>query len=306
MAHQKIRTRRPIIKLARNSAVCCIRVLRRASTSRSSTTRYLRVRVRVCVRVCIYVYIYICMCVYLCLSRVSRFRSLCNTLLQRKSVAAVFSILFCSGLTQILFAILFCIAKYCKEYLYCKVLQRVFVSIRCRRVLHRLVCCRRVLQRAFMSRCSSPSYERERERVCVCVYVCMCVRINVYACIYLSRISRVHSCECHVAHTDESCPWMSHVTHMNESWYTYEWVVPLVWLSPVTHTPSHTTSRWRSLWTAARDKLQCVEGVAAPWRSPCTAARNHLPEPHVLQCVAVCCSVLQRCVWDTASCHAHE
>jgi len=29
--------------------------------------------------------------------------------------------------------------------------------------------------------------------------------------------------------------WMSHVTHMNESWHIYEWVMSQIWISHVTH-----------------------------------------------------------------------
>ena len=29
--------------------------------------------------------------------------------------------------------------------------------------------------------------------------------------------------------------WMSHGTHMNESWYTYEWVMARIWMSHDTH-----------------------------------------------------------------------
>jgi len=46
----------------------------------------------------------------------------------------------------------------------------------------------------------------------------------------------------HVTHMNESCHtyewvmsriWMSHVTHMNESWHTYEWIMPHIWMSHV-------------------------------------------------------------------------
>ena len=30
-----------------------------------------------------------------------------------------------------------------------------------------------------------------------------------------------------------SCVWVSHVTHMNESCHTYEWVMSHIWMSPV-------------------------------------------------------------------------
>jgi len=48
----------------------------------------------------------------------------------------------------------------------------------------------------------------------------------------------------HVTHVNESCQsyewvmshmWMSHVNHMNESCYTCEWVMSIIWMSHVTH-----------------------------------------------------------------------
>ena len=48
----------------------------------------------------------------------------------------------------------------------------------------------------------------------------------------------------HVTHMNESCHtyewvmshiWMSHVTHMNEVCHTYEWVLSQIWMSLVTH-----------------------------------------------------------------------
>jgi len=41
----------------------------------------------------------------------------------------------------------------------------------------------------------------------------------------------------HVTHMNESCHTyeMSHVTHMNESCHTYEWVMSHIWMSHVTH-----------------------------------------------------------------------
>ena len=48
----------------------------------------------------------------------------------------------------------------------------------------------------------------------------------------------------HVSHVNESCHtydwvmshiWMGHVTHMNESCHTYEWVMAHIWMSHVSH-----------------------------------------------------------------------
>jgi len=49
---------------------------------------------------------------------------------------------------------------------------------------------------------------------------------------------------CHITYVNESCHtcewvisrvWMSHVTHMKESWHTYEWVMSHKWMSHGTH-----------------------------------------------------------------------
>jgi len=53
-----------------------------------------------------------------------------------------------------------------------------------------------------------------------------------------------HISMCHVTHINESCQtyewvmshiWMSHVTHMNESCHTYQWVMSHISMSHVTH-----------------------------------------------------------------------
>ena len=47
----------------------------------------------------------------------------------------------------------------------------------------------------------------------------------------IPHISRSHGVMAHI--------WMSHGTHMNESWHTYEWVMAHVWRSHTTHEWSH-------------------------------------------------------------------
>ena len=53
-----------------------------------------------------------------------------------------------------------------------------------------------------------------------------------------------HIWMCHVTHMNESCHtyewvmshiWVSHVTHMNVSCHTYEWVMSHIWMCHVTH-----------------------------------------------------------------------
>jgi len=63
-----------------------------------------------------------------------------------------------------------------------------------------------------------------------------------------------HICLSHVTHLNESCHtfewvmshiWMSHVTHLNESSHTFEWVMSHIWMSHVTHLiESRHTSDW--------------------------------------------------------------
>ena len=81
--------------------------------------------------------------------------------------------------------------------------------------------------------------------------------------------------------------WMSHVTHMNESWHTYEWVMSHIWMRHRTHMNEswhtwHSHVETRSTWCAC--VLQCFALCCS-----------------VLHCVAVYCSVLQ----NVAVCCTH-
>ena len=62
--------------------------------------------------------------------------------------------------------------------------------------------------------------------------------------------------------------WLSHVTHMNESCHTYEWVMSHIWMSPVTHTNEscHTyewvmSHIWMSHVTHTNESCHTHEGV---------------------------------------------
>ena len=60
-----------------------------------------------------------------------------------------------------------------------------------------------------------------------------------------------HTWMSHVTHI-----WMSHVTHMDVSCHTYGWVVSLMWMSHVTHTHmwmSHIT-HINELWTSREER----------------------------------------------------
>jgi len=92
---------------------------------------------------------------------------------------------------------------------------------------------------------------------------------------------------------------MSHVTHINESCYTHEWVMSHTWMSHVTHmNESRHTYKIRAccvcIWMTWHTMY--VIHQAPPFRKqrrqPVAACCS------VLQCVAVCCSVLQ---WATCN-----
>ena len=73
----------------------------------------------------------------------------------------------------------------------------------------------------------------------------------------------------HVTHMNESCHtyqwvmsqlWMSHVTHTNESCHTYRWVMSQLWMSHVTHTnESCHTYRWvmSQIWMSHVTHTSC-------------------------------------------------
>jgi len=80
---------------------------------------------------------------------------------------------------------------------------------------------------------------------------------------------------------------MSHGTHMNESWHTYEWVMAHIWMSHGIHMNEswHSISCATKVWEDQGDTM-CVAVCCSVLQ--CVAVCCS-----VLQCVAVCCSVLQ-------------
>ena len=58
--------------------------------------------------------------------------------------------------------------------------------------------------------------------------------MGILWCLYQVPTSLDVSCVCACAHLMETS-WMSHVSHMNESCHTYEWVMSHIWMSHVTH-----------------------------------------------------------------------
>ena len=55
--------------------------------------------------------------------------------------------------------------------------------------------------------------------------------------------------------------WMSHVTHMNESCHTYEWVVPHIWMEHVSHMNESCQTYERGLM-----KMPCPLDSTKMWR----------------------------------------
>jgi len=131
----------------------------------------------------------------------------------------------------------------------------------------------------------------------------------------------------HVAHISESCctrqwvtphMWMSHGTHMSESWHTYEsclmyhiaggrrnmccpkmgescrtcqWVMSHMWISHVAHMISHFAHMDESCRT--HNQSHCTYEEESCRTYECVLPHVSFWCHEVLQCVAVCCSVLQ-------------
>ena len=101
------------------------------------------------------------------------------------------------------------------------------------------------------------------------------------------RVSRYGSWMSHVTHMKESWHtyewvmshiWMSHVTHMNESCHTYEWAMSHIWMSHVTHMNEscHTyewvmSHIWRSHVTHMKESCHTYEwAMSHIWMSHVT------------------------------------
>ena len=117
------------------------------------------------------------------------------------------------------------------------------------------------------------------------------------------------SCHTWTSHdTRERCMshiWMSHVTHMNESCHTYEWVMShtLQGVSLVAEAVSTVDASVGDFVKMMSDK-QWVEGREGDKKAPgayctqfakvcCSVSQGVAGCCRVLQCVAVCCSALQ-------------
>ena len=59
----------------------------------------------------------------------------------------------------------------------------------------------------------------------------------------MSHVTRMNE-SCHTYEWVMSHVWMSHVTRMNESCHTYEWVMSHVWMSHVTHIQMSRRHKW--------------------------------------------------------------
>jgi len=73
--------------------------------------------------------------------------------------------------------------------------------------------------------------------MCVCSRVCICMWVSVHMCVYLYWWWSL-------------C--MSHVSHMNESCHTYEWVMSHIWMSHVSHSIPHIWMRHASHMNESR------------------------------------------------------
>ena len=63
--------------------------------------------------------------------------------------------------------------------------------------------------------------------------------------------------------------WMSHVTHMNESCHTYEWVMSHIWMSHVAHITKscHTRTERHTGLILSRNCLPSLSCMCVPWLS---------------------------------------
>jgi len=89
---------------------------------------------------------------------------------------------------------------------------------------------------------------------------------------------------------------MRHVTHVNESCHTYEWVMSHLWISHITHiNESCHTYKWcMSLISRVSCHLFFLDGRQPLVRRTTFVSVMAISSSFcVLQCVAVCCSVLQ-------------
>ena len=114
----------------------------------------------------------------------------------------------------------------------------------------------------------------------------------------------------HVTLMDESChtyewvmshSWMSHVTLMNESCQTHEWVMSHIWMSHATHM-NVSCNTWMSHVTHMNESCHTYEWVTGPvsqrwrpdqWQIHLPIDQLSCPASPMLQCITVCCSVLQ-------------
>ena len=124
------------------------------------------------------------------------------------------------------------------------------------------------------------------------------MKIYIYICIHMYISIRIYICICQRALTDkihitqktgyhafniwsDSCVthesvmsyiWVSHVTHMNESWRTYEWVTSHIWMSHVSHmNESRLTYEWVTshIWMCHFSHMKNI----SPWHTGYSGGR---------------------------------
>jgi len=86
--------------------------------------------------------------------------------------------------------------------------------------------------------------------VCMCVYICVFVCVCVYMCVYMCIHTYQDGASRRVGPTNIASPSLpvslSHVTHINQSCATYQYVTSLLWMSHVQHIYSTFPKRWDS------------------------------------------------------------
>ena len=87
--------------------------------------------------------------------------------------------------------------------------------------------------------------------------------------------------------------WMRHVTHINESWHTYEWVMSHTWTSPTTHewVMSHIWMRHNTLMNESCHTYEWV--MSHIWMSHVTHTKwmRHVKEEHTRRDIQKCIEI---------------
>ena len=104
-------------------------------------------------------------------------------------------------------------------------------------------------------------------RVTVYMYIYTYIFSHIYIYKYTYRYSHMYTLM-----NESRDIWMSHVTHMNGSCHTYEWVMSHIWMGHVTHMHEscHTYS-WHTCNTLQHTATRCN-------------TLQHIPDTHAIHC----------------------